>query len=103
VPGSDLRRLVAGAVALDGVGLAASLAHHALLAAVLCACGIIVSSLAAWLSRAADWRGRPPDDDAPNGEPPPSDLDCAPSIDWTKFERELENYTRRTREPLNTR
>ena len=102
VPGSDLRWLVAGALALYGVGLAASLTHHTLVAVVLYAGGIGVSALAAWLSRGADARGEPPGDEEPVAEPRPPSPDDAPGFDWAAFERELEVYARRQREPAPT-
>src|SRR5437588_2194142 len=61
VPASELRRLVLGALALYGVGLASSLTHRTLLAVVLYAGGIAVSALAAWLSRGTDSHGPPGD------------------------------------------
>jgi len=103
VPRSELRRLVVGALALYGVGLAASLTHHTAVAAVLYACGIAVSALAAWLSRGVGSRGGPPPGtDEPPVTPPPSP-DDAPRFDWASFERELEAYSRRGREPAGTR
>jgi hypothetical protein len=99
LPASELRRLVAGAIALYGVGLAASLTEHTLLAVVLYAAGIVVSSLAAWLSRGVDARGGPPGDDEPVQEPPPSSPDGAPGFDWPAFERDFAAYARRAREP----
>jgi hypothetical protein len=102
VPGSDLRWLVAGALALYGVGLAASLTRHTLVAAVLYAGGIAVCALAAWLSRGVDSRGEPPGDGTPAAEPRPPSPDDAPQFDWATFERELELYARRRREPART-
>lgn len=102
VPASELRRLVAGALALYGVGLASSLTHHALMAAVLYAGGIAVSALAAWLSRGEDSRRNPPPDEYPVDERPPPSPEGAPGFDWTSFERELETYARRRREPVGT-
>ena len=100
VPLSELRRLVVGALALYGVGLAASLSHHTLLAVILYACGISVSALAAWLSR-AEASGGPPPDEEPADERPP-DPDGAPHFDWAQFERQLEDYTRRERERVES-
>ena len=97
VPAVELRRLVLGALALYGVGLAASLTHHILLAVVLYSCGTAVSALAAWLSRADSGREPPPDED-PADEPPPPAPDDAPQFDWSRFERDFEDYTRRERE-----
>ena len=101
VPASDLRRLVVGALALYGVGLAASLSHHTVLAVGLYACGIGASALAAWLSRGADSREGPPRDDEPADAPPPPSPDGAPGFDWTRFERDFEDYAR-TRDPVET-
>lgn len=100
VPGTELRRLVIGALALYAVGLAASLTRHTLLAVVLYSCGIGVSALAAWLSR-AETGSDPPPAEAP-ADDPPSAPDGAPRFDWARFERELEDYTRRGREPAET-
>ena len=103
VPGNELRRLVGGAMALYGVGLAASLTHHALLAVILYAAGIIVSTLAAWLSRGTDSGDWPRRDDEPDEEQPPPAPDDAPSFDWATFEREFEAWAQRDREPAATR
>jgi hypothetical protein len=102
LPGTDLRRLVFGAVALYGVGLAASLTRHTLLAVILYAGGIAISALAAWLSRGVDSRGGPPPDEAPLDEPPSPTPDGAPGFDWSAFERDLEDYARRARDPIRT-
>lgn len=102
VPGVELGRLVLGAVALYGVGLASSLTHHAVLAVGLYAGGIAVSALAAWLSRGAGSDSGPPPGQEPVDEPPTPSPDGAPSFDWRTFERELEAYSRRTREPVET-
>ena len=102
VPSSELRWLVAGALALYGVGLAASLTHHTVVAAVVYAGGIAASALAAWLSRGAESRGGPPRGDEPPPAPPPSPAG-APGFDWVRFERELETYTRRQREGAGAR
>jgi hypothetical protein len=100
MPASELRRLVLGAMALYGVGLASSLTHHVVLAVVLYAGGIAVSALAAWLSRGRD-RNEPPPDDEPVDQPPPAP-DGAPSFDWAAFEQELEEYAGRRREPVES-
>jgi hypothetical protein len=101
VPRSELRWLVLGALALYGVGLAASLTHHALVAAVVYAAGIGASALAAWLSRATESRGEPPHDDEAPADPPPAP-GGAPRFDWASFESELEAYAARRREPART-
>jgi hypothetical protein len=100
VPVAELRRLVLGAIALYGVGFAASMTRHMPLAVILYSCGIGVSALAAWLSR-AEAGSDPPPDEAPADEPP-SDPDGSPRFDWAQFERELEDYTRRSGEPVET-
>lgn len=100
LPPADLRRLVLGALALYGVGLAASLTHHTLMAVILYSCGIGVSALAAWLSR-AQTGGGPPPEEAPADDPPPQP-DGAPEFDWSQFERQFEDYARRQRKPAET-
>jgi len=101
-PGSELRRLVAGALVLYAVGLAASLTHHSILAVVLFASGISVSALAAWLSRGSDSGGGPPRGDEPVDEQPPPDPDGVPRFDWATFERDFEEYARRRGHPIGT-
>jgi hypothetical protein len=100
-PGGDLRRLVFAALVLYGVGLFASLSHHGVLAAALYAAGIIVSALAAWLSRGSDSGGGPPPGDEPADEQPPPDPDGIPQFDWAAFEREFQAYS--SRETSGTR
>lgn len=102
LPGTELRRLVLGALALYGAGLAASLTRHALLAVILYAGGIVVSALAAWLSRGVDSRGGPPPHDEPEDAPPPPSPDGAPHFDWAAFERDLHEYARRRRDRVQT-
>src|SRR5438874_6874609 len=101
-PGGDLRRLVFAALVLYAVGLVASLSHHGALAAVLYATGIMVSALAAWLSRGSDSGGGPPPGDDPADEQPPPDPDGVPQFDWAAFEREFRVYSERG-EPTGTR
>jgi hypothetical protein len=101
-PGGDLRRLVFAALVLYGVGLVASLSHHGVLAAVLYATGIVVSALAAWLSRGSDSGGGPPPGDEPADEQPPPHPDGMPRFDWAAFERDFRAYDRR-QEPTTTR
>ena len=100
-PGGDLRRLVFAALVLYAVGLVASLSHHGVLAAGLYATGIVVSALAAWLSRGSDSGGPPPGDE-PADEHPPPNPDGVPGFDWAAFEREFRAYESR-REPTGTR
>jgi hypothetical protein len=94
----ELRRLVLAAVALYAVGAFASLAHRGELAGFLYATGILVCSLAVWLSRGVDADdppdGGPGDDDPPGDERPPPAPDGFPAFDWDEFERELADYTR---------
>ena len=99
-PGGDLRRLVFAALVLYAVGMIASLSHHGVLAAVLYATGIVVSALAAWLSRGSD-SGPPPSDEPADEEPPP-DPDGLPRFDWAAFEREFRLYSER-RQTTGTR
>ena len=69
-----------------------------MLAAALYATGIIVSALAAWLSRGSDSGGGPPPGDEPADEQPPPDPDGIPQFDWAAFEREFRAYSSRDRE-----
>jgi len=94
-PGSDLRRMVLGAIALYGAGLMASLTHHAVVAVIVCAAGNTVFALAVWLSRGSDSGGGPPPGDEPVDEQPPPDPDGVPTFDWAAFEREFGAYTGR--------
>jgi hypothetical protein len=111
VPGSELRWLVGGGLALYGVGLVASLTHHAVLAVVLYAMAVAVSALAAWLSRGVGWGGPPRRGEDPPDEPPPSPPDGTGGFDWETFERgfDWETFERdfrayeRRREPTSTR
>jgi len=101
-PGGDLRRLVFAALVLYAVGLVSSLSHHGAVAAVLYATGIVVSALAAWLSRGSDDSGGPPPGDQPADEQPPPDPDGVPQFDWLAFEREFRAYQSQ-RQPTGTR
>jgi hypothetical protein len=104
LPGAELGRLVLGALALYGAGLAASRSHHPILAVVMYAGGITVSALAAWLSRGADSRSGPPPENEPGeDDPTPPAPDGAPRFDWQRFERDFADYARRAREPSRTR
>lgn len=102
-PRSELRRLVLGALALYGVGLFALLKHQAQLAIVLYAAGVAASALAAWLSRGTDSGGGGLGGDEPLEEHPPPSPDDGPSFDWESFERELQAYSSRPRDPAHTR
>ena len=102
VPTSELRRLVGCALILYAVGGVASLTHHPLLAGAVYGTGIIVSALAAWLSRGQD-HGEPPGGDEPGDEQPPPEPDGVPQLDWARFEREFREYSeRRRRDPAET-
>jgi hypothetical protein len=94
---AELRRLVLAAMALYGVGLLASLADRGELAALVYAGGILVCSLAVWLSRGVDadeGPGEGPAGEGPVDEPRPPG-DGAPEFDWDAFERELRAYSDR--------
>ncbi|MGH2867110.1 MAG: hypothetical protein ACRDNK_06005 [Solirubrobacteraceae bacterium] len=102
IPGTELRRLVLSALILYAVGGLASLTHHELLAGLVYGAGIMVSALAAWLSRGRDQED-PPDGDQPEDEQPPPEPDGVPRLDWVTFERDFRAYTeRRRREPSQT-
>jgi hypothetical protein len=96
VPGGDLRRLIAAALALYAVGGVASLTHHPSLAGLVYAAGIMVCALAAWLSRGTDSED-PPRGDDPVDEQPPPEPDGLPTLDWNEFERAFRAYSERTR------
>lgn len=97
----ELHRLVGAAILLYIVGAAASVSGRGMLAGVVYAAGILVCSLAVWLSRGAE-RGDGPDgpDDSgpPEDELPPNGPDGIPPFDWDEFERELAEISRR--EPI---
>jgi hypothetical protein len=94
IPGRDLRRLVLSAIGLYAVGGLASLTHHPVLAGLVYAAGIIVCTLAAWLSRGTDSED-PPGGDEPVDEQPPPEPDGVPRFDWAAFEREFRSYADR--------
>ncbi len=99
VPIRELRRLMLCALMLYAVGALAKLTDHTLLAGLVFSAGIIISSLAAWLSRGRDQED-PPDGDEPVGEQPPPEPDGVPRFDWATFEREFRSYERRRRTPV---
>ncbi len=99
VPRSELRWLVAGALALYAVGIGSSLTRHPVLAVTLYAAAVAISALAAWLSRGVHWGGSPPDDE-PGDDPAPSGPG---GFDWADFEREFRAYERRRRETTPSR
>jgi hypothetical protein len=94
-PLADLRGMLFGALALYSVGLIASVTHHGVVAAVVYASGITVSSLAAWLSRGIDPRHRSAEAGEDPSETPPSGGDDQSPLDWAAFERDFRAYARR--------
>jgi hypothetical protein len=101
VPGPDLRRLILSAVALYAVGAVAALSHHRLLAGIAYAAGIVVCTLAVWLSRGIDPEDPPSDGEEPSDERPPPSPDGLPEFDWDDFERAFRKYADdRTPEPV---
>jgi hypothetical protein len=103
IPGAELRRLVLSALTLYAVGGLASLTNHEILAGLVYGAGIMVSALAAWLSRGRDQED-PPDGNQPEDEQPPPEPDGVPRLDWASFEREFRAYAERhRREPTHTR
>jgi lysylphosphatidylglycerol synthetase-like protein (DUF2156 family) len=99
VAGSELKRLVAAALALYGVGGIASLTHRSALAGLAYAAGIVTCALAVWLSRGSDSED-PPRGDEPLDEEPPPQPDGLPELDWAEFERAFRAYSEgRAREP----
>ncbi len=99
IPGQELRRLVLSAIGLYAVGGLASLTHHPVLAGLVYAAGIVVCTLAAWLSRGTDSED-PPGGDEPEDEQPPPEPDGVPRFDWAAFEREFRSYAERERSPV---
>jgi hypothetical protein len=102
VPGAELRRLVLCALTLYAVGGLASLTHHEVLAGFVYGGGIIISALAAWLSRGRDQED-PPDGHEPVDEQPPPEPDGVPRLDWAAFEREFREYANRAASPAKAR
>jgi hypothetical protein len=95
LPSWELRRLILCALTLYAVGAYASIAHHKLLAGFVLGSGILVSALAAWLSRGRDQEDPPSDGDLPIDEQPPPEPDGIPRFDWAAFERDFRAYERR--------
>lgn len=100
IPGPELRRLVLCALILYAIGGLASLTGHEVLAGLVDGAGIIISALAAWLSRGRD-HGDPPDGDEPRDEHPPPEPDGVPKLDWARFEQDFRDYSER-HEPVRT-
>jgi hypothetical protein len=95
VSGAGLRRLMVGALSCYLIGGLAALTSHAGLAGPVCAAGLTMCALAAWLSRGRD-SGDPPG--AQTTLPPP-DHDGLPELDWAAFEREFRAYSQPEPEP----
>jgi hypothetical protein len=91
----ELRRLVLSALLLYAIGAVASILHRGGLAGVLYASGIVVCSVAVWLSRGYE-RGDGPDgpggNEPPTDEDPPTGPDSIPAWDWEAFERERASW-----------
>jgi hypothetical protein len=94
VSGAELRRLVLSALLLYAVGGLAALSGHDWVAGFVYGAGIMVSALAAWLSRGRD-QSDPPGGDQPLDDPSPPTPDDSPRLDWPAFEREFRDYARR--------
>jgi hypothetical protein len=88
---------VLAALSLYGVGVVASMTHHALLDGVVYVAGIAACALAAWLSRGTDPDDPPRGGDEPIDEQPPPTPDGVPQFDWLAFEREFREYSERSR------
>ncbi len=97
LPRRELHRLVLAALILYGVGVFASMTHHALLAGVVYVAGIAACALAAWLSRGGDSEDPPRGGDEPIDEQPPPEPDGVPRFDWRAFERDFRDYSERSR------
>jgi len=81
------------ALLLYAVGGLAKFTNHGLLAGFVFSAGILISALAAWLSRGRDQED-PPDDGEPVDEQPPPGPDGIPRFDWAAFERDFRSYAR---------
>jgi hypothetical protein len=95
----ELRRLVVAAVILYLVGTLASICDHGMLAAGVYAAGILVCSLAVWLSRGInrdDGHDDGCDDGPPGDQRPPPGPDGFPTFNWDEFERELHAWSQRS-------
>ena len=87
----ELRRLIGCAVMLYVVGFIASATGHKLLAGFVLATGIVLSALAAWLSRGRDQED-PPSVSKPARDEPPPEPEGDPRFDWDLFERDFRTY-----------
>jgi uncharacterized membrane protein YfcA len=96
---AELRRLLAAALVLYAVGALASLTHRDLLAGIVYASGILVCSLAVWLSRGVgrDDGGGGGGGSGPPGDkrPPTGPHARTPTLDWDEFDRERAGWDRR--------
>lgn len=95
LPSWELRRLIVCALTLYAVGAYASITQHKLLAGFVLGSGILVSALAAWLSRGRDQEDPPSSAEEPIDEQPPPEPDGVPRFDWAAFERDFRAYDRR--------
>jgi hypothetical protein len=102
LPSWELRRLIVCALTLYAVGAYASVTEHKLLAGFVLGSGILVSALAAWLSRGRDQEDPPPEGHEPIDEQPPPEPDGVPRLDWAAFERDFRAYDRR-RSPVQAK
>jgi hypothetical protein len=94
----ELHRLVGAAILLYFVGGVASISHRGMLSGVVYASGILVCSLAVWLSRGSERDSGPDDgedDRPPEDGMPPAAPDGVPPFDWDELERELARLSRR--------
>jgi hypothetical protein len=89
---------VAAALAYAGALVLGYAAHERAIAALVAACGVLLSCLAGYLARGEDRGGGSDPSDEPPDEPP------AGPINWDEFERELRDYIAgREREPAGNR
>ena len=101
MPRGELRRLVLAALTLYGVGVFASMTHHAMLAGVVYVAGIAACALAAWLSRGSDSEDPPRGGEDPIDEQPPPKPDGVPRFDWQAFERDFRACAERAGSPAS--
>jgi hypothetical protein len=103
LPNGQLHRLILSALTLYGVGGFAWLAHHRVLAAVVCAGGTGVAALAAWFSRGSTPEDPPTPPEEPADPEPPAAPDGRPEFDWAAFEQAFRTYSDRQRQLEPTR